>query len=672
MRRLMLGLGILLINCTNSIGQCIGWENYGPMPARFSHAAAYVPTTEEIMFYRGLNRNTSLSDSGVWLYHTGTGAWQFDLGTTPSGHFDTAVCWDDANGRVVQFGSTQSLATASWTYGWDPASRRWEVLSTEGPSARRGHAMAFDGSAGKVVLFGGTDEKSDELLGDTWEWNGQEWTQRSNIPEIARTEHAMAFDPERGSIVMFGGRDPGLKNDTWQWSDEFGTWLPVAFVGPAPRSGHAMSFEPIEQGILMFGGDTNDSFPYLSDTWFLGSDRSFWVDVSTVPRPSPRTNAVMVTHGSEGHIYLNGGTANNDYGDLWKWSGSAVGWEPVTRYGNGMPSGDRGKIAADPVTGSIFLFGGLADLGRIWRWNLNTHAWDLLDALGPSARQWHTFVLDERTGNIVLHGGTSTGPPLGDTWTFDPVSETWTEIFTNPAPGPREQAAMTFDPVSQRVILYGGLSPSVSSPLSDTWAWDGMTQEWTRIANDAPGGQRGPAIGFDRKTEELILCKYDTIFRWDRMNQLWMETDEYVWNIGRTNPAMVYSHRFGSLVLSGGRRGQNWMNHMVVRNRETGDWDSIQPVANNTSNAQWPSLIELPADNSLMMAALRTYVFDCEDAYYCPPDVNNDRQLDFFDVAQYLAWFAAQDERADLVGLDFVFDFFDVSVFLSSFSEGCP
>jgi len=55
----------------------------------------------------------------------------------------------------------------------------------------------------------------------------------------------------------------------------------------------------------------------------------------------------------------------------------------------------------------------------------------------------------------------------------------------------------------------------------------------------------------------------------------------------------------------------------------------------------------------------------------CPPDLNDDCRLDFFDVLTFLNLFADQHPSADFA-LDGVYDFFDVQAFLDAFSAGCP
>lgn len=61
------------------------------------------------------------------------------------------------------------------------------------------------------------------------------------------------------------------------------------------------------------------------------------------------------------------------------------------------------------------------------------------------------------------------------------------------------------------------------------------------------------------------------------------------------------------------------------------------------------------------------YVFDT----YCPADINGDGMLDFFDVSAFLTAFSNNQPIADFNN-DNVLDFFDVSAFLAAFSAGCP
>ncbi len=60
---------------------------------------------------------------------------------------------------------------------------------------------------------------------------------------------------------------------------------------------------------------------------------------------------------------------------------------------------------------------------------------------------------------------------------------------------------------------------------------------------------------------------------------------------------------------------------------------------------------------------------ECVEA--CPADLTMDGNLNFLDVSDFLAAFAASDPVADFEA-DGSFNFLDVSAFLAAFAEGCP
>ena len=55
----------------------------------------------------------------------------------------------------------------------------------------------------------------------------------------------------------------------------------------------------------------------------------------------------------------------------------------------------------------------------------------------------------------------------------------------------------------------------------------------------------------------------------------------------------------------------------------------------------------------------------------CAADLTGDGVLDFFDLQQFLQYYASGDDRADFAD-DGVLDFFDVLAFLNAYAAGCP
>jgi len=82
----------------------------------------------------------------------------------------------------------------------------------------------------------------------------------------------------------------------------------------------------------------------------------------------------------------------------------------------------------------------------------------------------------------------------------------------------------------------------------------------------------------------------------------------------------------------------------------------------------FPTLRNEGSANSMQIADV---IFEGSGVVECDADLNNDGELDFFDLQQFLNWYSAGDIRADLAP-DGVLDFFDLQAFLNLYSAGCP
>ncbi|MBO6513825.1 MAG: hypothetical protein JJ974_07680 [Phycisphaerales bacterium] len=69
--------------------------------------------------------------------------------------------------------------------------------------------------------------------------------------------------------------------------------------------------------------------------------------------------------------------------------------------------------------------------------------------------------------------------------------------------------------------------------------------------------------------------------------------------------------------------------------------------------------------------AVELLSFDCTGGPSCAADINEDGEVDFFDISGYLTLYGNGDLAADFNN-DGALDFFDISAFLTEFSAGCP
>lgn len=128
----------------------------------------------------------------------------------------------------------------------------------------------------------------------------------------------------------------------------------------------------------------------------------------------------------------------------------------------------------------------------------------------PSAlagkRSGHSMVWDARDDLLLVFGGINNqGAVLNDLWAYSPSSGSWTQLSASQtvsngntcgtAPAPRMNAAMVWDSVNQKVLLYGGVDTS-NTYFGDLWSFDPGTKAWTALqcSGGSPGARASNAV----------------------------------------------------------------------------------------------------------------------------------------------------------------------------------
>jgi N-acetylneuraminic acid mutarotase len=488
--------------------------------ARTGHSLVYDPVSDTLIMFGGVDYATDFSD--VWTCDPTTGVWTLvrPEGPVPSARSAHAMVYDVTTGKVILFGGWDGTLESDETWAYDPANQTWTNLDPEGetPAGRDSHSMVYDSTSGTIVLFGGWDGYQD--LGDTWVYDpvANAWTQHDpgGYAPPARSCHAMVYDPTGGRVILFGGYDEDQEfGDTWAFDPSAGTWTELHPGGgsPAARDSHSMVFDAATGTAVLFGGwDANADF---GDTWAYDPAADVWTQVEPGgAAPAARGNCAMAYDSSRGRAVLFGGSASGSMmNDTWAYEPAAGTWSeldpgstlPVARYGH--------STAYDPESAQLLVFGGFTSygdvLGDIWSFDPITESWTERDPAGslPVARSGHRMVYDPDTGTAIMFGGYTGEFDLNDTWAYDPAADMWSDL--NPAgalPPARDSHAMVYDPVSQRVLLFGGRDDEYQ-PLDDLWAYDPSTNSWTELAptGDTPTARSFHAMAYDPESAKVIL-----------------------------------------------------------------------------------------------------------------------------------------------------------------------
>ena len=164
-----------------------------------------------------------------------------------------------------------------------------------------------------------------------------------------------------------------------------------------------------------------------------------------------------------------------------------------------MPSG-RTTLRSNCLALAIALAGGLSSAHAAGSDLIEGHRVGVVPPdgywaeLAPPLRAGHAAVLDPVRRRLIVIAGFD-GSFRGDVWTLsldgDPV---WTRLAVNgPQPAVRMEHAAIYDPVGDRVLVFGGQSviPYYDVWLDDVWELSlAGTPTWTLLEPD--GGRPGP------------------------------------------------------------------------------------------------------------------------------------------------------------------------------------
>ena len=162
-----------------------------------------------------------------------------------------------------------------------------------------------------------------------------------------------------------------------------------------------------------------------------------------------------------------------------------------------------------------------------WEWDGAAQTWTNRQlTTQPSARFGAAVVWDSMRGRAVLFGGfdEATGR-RNDTWEWDSATMAW--IDRTPAgtkPSPRHSALIAFDSVRGKTVLYSGNTGSGASTagtwVDETWEWDGTAATWTRITAPAVTSTQY-ASGYTGMAFDPVLNKIVLYYYW---NYIWTFT----------------------------------------------------------------------------------------------------------------------------------------------------
>jgi hypothetical protein len=253
--------------------------------------------------------------------------------------------------------------------------------------------------------------------------------------------------------------------------------------------------------------------------------------------------------------------------------GAAANWMPMQLGVTPGPTAGHAMVY-DSSAQSILMFGG--DIGNNAGGLLSAQTWEFKNlqwaqlsvSSAPSARSEHGMAYDPVRQRVVLYGGQDGSANLADTWEWGGSS--WHLITTNNSPGPLRSHAMCFHAGIGKVVLFGGVggSPHWSS---QTWVFDGV--DWAAVVTaQQPSGREWHGMAYDMARGVAVVYGGSTggtqpTDTWEFDGAVWQQVVTPTVPGSRINHEMQYDLLGGRLLLHAGENssetweydGAQWM-----------------------------------------------------------------------------------------------------------------
>lgn len=207
-------------------------------------------------------------------------------------------------------------------------------------------------------------------------------------------------------------------------------------------------------------------------------------------------------------------------------------------------------------TASLMMFDGLDNTGTLdpSLWSYNGTEWrQVAGSEGRPVIRNSCMSYDRDADRIVTFGGrddASTYQSLDTTWTFEGG---WSQLSVPTPPTALRNAAIAYDPVRRRTVLFGGKDDS-TGPRADVFELTDST--WERIDASGPGARDATSLVYNGDLQRLVLFgrSPDTAEDlWEFSGTAWFQRAIDVAILPKYRASVAYDAARHTLVTFGGR-----------------------------------------------------------------------------------------------------------------------
>jgi hypothetical protein len=503
-----------------------------PSPRHYA-GMAYDPERDRIVLFGG-NVATADGKNVEAVFDT----WEFDgsnwvrsTASQPS-VAKPVLGWDAARKQIIMLAVSNS-DLSRLMYRYVPAQMSWVQITPETlPTCVNEGWLFFNERSQKLALLGGVCSTGTPTLDEVFEWDGTNWT-KAAIGEIARSAgQAIAFDSVRNLLVVYGGNSvfsTEPRSATYTLKD--GAWrFAYANVRPEARSLASFQGDPLNGTVWLYGGIDQTNSIYTGDFWGYRSGQWFQVNAEGGPGAacasplsaydSDRSRLVVACAGSVVH----------------EWDGSE--WKSFSSLNRVPDQRRFGALVYDRNLKKIVMFGGYGANYRDDTWLWDGAQWTEVKGKKPPHRALMSMWYDPLQQKTILYSGlgrpsiNSKVVRYSDMWSFNGTD--WTKMDVSTTPGERFGAQIAIHPVSGKLLLFGGLRSEMINEKTlrqffddETWEWNGTTSQWTKLGpSRSPAARENGMLSWDPLNNQMVLFGgynagffFSDVWTWD--GQTW-------------------------------------------------------------------------------------------------------------------------------------------------------
>ena len=302
------------------------------------------------------------------------------------------------------------------------------------PSAGEDCAAVYCPSRHSLIIFGGKND-ADLNGNELWELDLHRRVWRQILPVGAAPppseDHSIIYDPGGERLIVFGGENGPTTNQLWSFDLGTRRWRSLSDSTTPYREDHTAIFDSRAKRMVVFGGQENGADSY--GVWALDLDRGSktfekWSDLTVeADHPDARVDHIAVYDSLKNRMVVWGG------------------WDKAV----------KGYLA----DAWAYTFSSSPDSAG--RWTPLKTKWSR-----PPKRRHAVGVYDSRHNWLIMHGGFGEQGYLNDVWAFDLTNDLWINI--TPGPQPRLDSQAIYDPVTGRLVVYGG-DARLPTKFHDLW-----------------------------------------------------------------------------------------------------------------------------------------------------------------------------------------------------------